>query len=102
MPAGRPKKKRNVSETIKSNYIKAAKQLAKEYGYTLEYAMLNMIYDKTIQDTVKASIMKSYNEAMIVKESQKEIKVTDTRPPSVYLPDMDGDPALKLVEGGKK
>ena len=100
--AGRPRKKKTVSEKVKANYLKAARELAKEYGETLEKAVLRLIYKNKIQDSVKVAILKAYNEAMLVKESKKDISVNDNQGPRIGLPEMQPDPALKIVQGGKK
>ena len=100
--AGRPRKKKTISEKVKNNYLKAARELAKEYGETLEKAVLRLIYKNKIQDSVKVAILKAYNEAMLVKESKKDISVNDNQGPRIGLPEMQPDPALKIVQGGKK
>ena len=98
---GRPKVKKSISATVKNKYIAAAEKLAKEHGVTLEYQMLSMIFDSNIQDTVKASIMKTYNDAMIIRESESKI-IKEDRTPKIYLPEEDEDQGLTVVRGGKK
>ena len=100
--AGRPKKVKTTSIRIKNNYIKAARKLAKEYGMPVEEAMLRMIYDPDVQDSVKASIMKSYNDALIAREVDQHVNVNRQEGPAIMLPPMMPDPALSIVEGGKK
>ena len=100
--AGRPRKKKTVSEKVKANYLKAARELAKEYGETLEKAVLRLIYKNKIQDSVKVAILKAYNEAMLVKESKKDISVNDNQGPRIGLPEMQPDKDIKIVQGGKK
>lgn len=98
---GRPPKKKTTSERIKNNYIKAARKLAKEYGKPLEEAVLGMVYDSKVQDTVKVAILKAYNEALLVKETKQDVHINENRGPRIGLPEMKPDPALKVVEGGK-
>ena len=84
-------------------YLKAARELAKEYGETLEKAVLRLIYKNKIQDSVKVAILKAYNEAMLVKESKKDVNVNDHRGPKIGLPEMKPDPAKLIpIKGGKK
>ena len=97
---GRPRKIKTVSEKIKLNYQKAALKLAKEHGISIEMQLLSMVYSDDVQDTVKASIMKSYNDAMISKEIEQNINVNKVDGPAIELPAVRGeDPALKLVKG---
>lgn len=99
--AGRPRKVKTVSQKIKNNYLKAARKLSKEFGMTFEEAMLRMAFDDKTQDSVRASIMKSYNEAMISKEVDKHITVTKDRGMAVRLPPKQPDPAFEILKGGK-
>jgi hypothetical protein len=99
--AGRPKKVKATSTRIKNNYIKAARKLAKEFGMPVEEAMLRMVYDPDVQDSVKASIMKSYNDALIAREVDQHVNVASQEGPAIMLPPMLPDPALAVVDGGK-
>ena len=99
--SGRKRIIKTTSEKIKNNYIKAARKLAKEYGKPLEEAVLGMVYDSEVQDTVKVAILKAYNEALLVKETKQDVHINENRGPRIGLPEMKPDPALKVVEGGK-
>ena len=99
---GRPPIIKTTSERIKNNYIKAANKLKKQYGIPLEEAVLGMVYDKKVQDTVKVAILKAYNEALLVKETEQNVNINETRGPRIGLPEMKPDPALSLIKGGKK
>ena len=106
-PKGAKYKKRTIkthSEKTIKRWEAAARKLAREKGETIEYHLLSMIFDGDIQDTVKASIMKSYNEALIVKKTESESKsvVHSTTGPAIGLPPIKQDPALQVVGGGKK
>ena len=100
--AGRPRKKKSHSEKVKNAYVKAARELAKEFGEPIEKAMLRMVYDKDVQDSVKASIMKTYNEALLIKESDQNINVNAVLPSIIDtpanrqgMPDADTDTWVK-------
>ena len=99
--AGRPKQVKTVSQKTKKAILKAARQLAKEYGEPIEKAMLRMVYEKDVQDTVKASVFKTYLDALVAKESESNVNITDNRGPAIGLPPKREDPALTIVEGGK-
>ena len=50
--------------------------LAKEHGITLEKAILSLCYKEKTQDSVKASIWKSFLESMVTKESKQSIDLS--------------------------
>ena len=66
--SGRKPTKKIYSEKVKARYVKAANKLAKEYGMNPEEAILALIYNPKIQDTVKVAAMKLYQEALIGKK----------------------------------
>jgi len=88
--AGRPRKKKTVSEKIQRAIQKAVRELTKEHGETPEKAMLKLLYDGKTQDTVKASIFKSYLESNIVKETTSKLDVKATGP-TIGLPPQHED-----------
>jgi hypothetical protein len=93
--------KTHSEKTIK-RWEDAARKLAREKGCTIEYHLLSMLFDEATQDSVKASIMKTYNEALIVKKTESKSESTvKTFGPTIGLPPMRQDPALTVV-GGKK
>jgi len=100
-PGTGPKKvKKTYSEAVKNNYIKAAKKLARVNGSTVEEQVLRMVYDKDVQDSVRISAAKVYNDALLIRESEQTINTNDGAP-RIYLPKQDEDPALKVIKGGK-
>ena len=120
--SGRPRKVKTVSERTKKAILKAARELAKEHGMSLEKAMLSLCFKDNVQDSVRASVWKSYLESMVAKESKKEIDVNEERScgPTIFrtndrgemvitrrvsspiaLPEMRPDPALEVVKGGQ-
>jgi hypothetical protein len=100
--SGPKKKEKGSSEYVKDNYITAAEKLAKKHKKTIEEALLEMMFDQDVQDTVKASIAKTYNDALISRETEQNINVTQNSGPAIGLPPSREDPALKVVKGGKK
>jgi hypothetical protein len=99
--SGRKKKTRIYSDKVKKAYIKAAAKLAKEHGKSIEEVMLSMIYDPKVVDVAKASVLKIYNEALLVKESEQELNVNRSGP-GIYLPQTKSDPAKLIPIQGKK
>ena len=119
--AGRPKTTKVMPESVKDAIKKAAQELAEEYGEPLEKAILRLIYQKNIQDSVKASIWKSYIDAMVSKKVEQSLnlkrehqgptiyKVNDkgemiiTKPGSsvINLPEQCPDPAEQLISKKK-
>ena len=99
--AGRPRKKKTINEKVRAVYMKAARELAKEFGEPLEKAVLRLAYLDNVQDSVKVAILKAYNEALLVKESEQNVNVNRYPAPAIYLPALKEDPALRVVKGGK-
>ena len=96
-----PKKKiKTISDKAKRRWVVAARKFAKENGITVEQAILNMIVDEKVQDSVKVGAAKLYSEAIIAKSSEQTITTQDTTP-RIYLPEKREDPALRIVKGGK-
>ena len=121
--SGRPRKVKTVSEATKKAILKAARELAKEHGMSLEKAILSMCFKDDVQDSVRASVWKSYLESMVAKESKQEIDVNEERSsgPTIFrtndrgemvivqrgssaiaLPELRPDPALKILGGEKE
>ena len=98
---GRPPKQKTASEDTKNKILKAAKKLAKEFGEPIEEAMLRLIYKSDVQDSVKASVWKSYLEALVAKDTNQNVNTSGYAGPVIYLPEKRPDPALSIVTGGK-
>lgn len=99
-------KKRTVktaSDKTIARWEAAARKLKKETGKTVEDIALGMLLDDKQQGSVKASILKTYCEALIVKrtESRSEATVTTQQGPAIGLPPMKQDPGLRVVGGEK-
>ena len=94
--SGRPRKKKTISEKVKNNYLKAARELAREYGEPIEKAVLRLVYEDKIQDSVKVAILKAYNEALLIKETEQDVNINPNQGPLIGLPEMKPDPA-KLI-----
>jgi len=97
--SGRKADNATASERTKSAILKAAKELAEEYGESIEKAMLRLCYVESTQSAVKASVFKNYLESLVVRETKSESTVEDNRRgPLIGLPPIAGtDPALKVV-----
>jgi hypothetical protein len=101
--SGPKRKKKTTSEKIKANYLKAARKLAKEHGKPIEEVVLGLVYDGKTQDSVKVAVLKAYNEALLVKESEQNVNINRNAGPKIGLPEMKPDPAKLIpIEGGKK
>ena len=84
--AGRPRKKKTISEKVKANYLKAARELAREFGEPIEKAVLRLVYKDKIQDSVKVAILKAYNEALLIKGTEQDVNINQNRGPKIGLP----------------
>jgi hypothetical protein len=97
----KPKDPVEYDEKFRRKVIRAANKLRREFGMSLEEAVLRLAFLSSTQDAVRASIFKSY--ADLFKISRTKMEIDDNRPkgPVVYIPKRDEDPALKVVDGGK-
>ena len=96
--SGPKPKKKEYSESVKNAYMVAAEKLAKKHKKPIEEALLSMVYDKDVQDSVKASIMKTYNEAMIIKATEKTVKDNRSKGPTIFRVNEKGEKVV--VEEG--
>ena len=98
--SGRKADNASLSDKVKQSILDAAKELAEEYGETIEKAMMRLCYLEETQSSVKASIFKEYLGSTVVRETKTESKVENKRRgPVIGLPPIRGeDPALKVVE----
>ena len=101
--SGRKRKDRATSDDTKANWIKAAAMIKKTTGKTMEDHACLVAIDPDIQSSVRASIFKIYNEALIVRETKQDINIPDrTYGLVIGLPPiLRPDPALEIVKGGK-
>jgi len=96
-----PKNMGSISDDVKQAWVDAAKRLEEEFGMPIQEAALRLIYDSGTQASVKASILKVYNEATLVKESKSEVTKTE-KPLVIGLPRKRQDPAKVIpIDGGK-
>ena len=86
-----PAEKRTISDKTKKAIQKAVKELTEEYGMSPEKAALKMLYMDNIMPTAKASILKSYLEAMTVKETDSSISVKEGSGLVIGLPELYKD-----------
>lgn len=99
--SGQKKTTRQVSDTVKNNYIKAARKIAKETGMPVEEHYLRMSIDPNVQDSVRQGFAKLYNEALLVRESEQTIN--DKRQgPTIGLPPIMDRPKQKDEEAEQR
>ena len=89
---GRPKKKpKQYSETFKKGILRALKKMQEKTGVSVYEIFAHMLYDKNIQDSVRASLWKILAEVMVVKES-KQILEQINYGPAIFLPEIQKKP----------
>ena len=86
--AGRPKVFKSFSDAVKKDFLKAAKDKAKETGRTLGQVVIGLIYDENIQDSVRIAALKAWAEVVVVKESKQTVEEHRFSGPSICLPPM--------------
>ena len=100
--AGRPRKTKTSSQKIKEAYVKACRELTKEFGESPQKAVLRLVYQPTVQDSVRVAALKCFNEAVLVKESERRLEIDRGSAPQIYLPEKRPDPAKLIpINGGK-
>jgi hypothetical protein len=78
--SGRPTKKNIVSDEVRKNYRKAAEELAKEYGESVEKAGLRLVFKEDVQDSVKVAALKEYGQVLVSKENDRRSKLENNDP----------------------
>ena len=76
--AGRPKKEKVISEDVIKNYQQAAKELAEEYGESIEKAGLRLIFKDGVQDSVKVAALKEYGQVLVSKENDRRLRTENS------------------------
>jgi hypothetical protein len=100
--AGRPRIE--ISDQEVKKLIKAARKKEKETGKGIFDILVSMAYGDDYRVTPKDQIsaIRLYVDAVVSKAQQKDVKVTTTQEPAVFLPEQKPDPAkLVPITGGK-
>ena len=95
--SGAKKISKIYSEKIKKRWLKAANKLSKEFGFSIEESALRLIYDDKVSSSSKASILKVYNDVLVIKETESSSTVEKVQTPKIYLPEKRSDPAKLTV-----
>jgi hypothetical protein len=90
--AGRPKIAKSFSDEVKKDFLKAAKEKARETGQTLGQVVVGLIYDGNIQDSVRIAALKAWAEVVVVKERKSTIETKERLTPTIYLPEIAPKP----------
>lgn len=97
--AGRPKKTpAEYSLLVKDRVLEAAEKLKAKHGYSIEEAILGIVYEEGTNSNARVSAANFYKEILVIKESKQEKTITETKAPTVYVPERKEDPALKLLK----
>ena len=87
---GRPPKVTEHEDKFKADIVKVLAKLEKENKKSFLEAAFSLMYEDKVQDTVKASLFKTYSEIFAVKKS--ETKIEDlTVAPKLYIPERKKD-----------
>jgi hypothetical protein len=96
----KPKAPAEYSDETKKGWEDAAINFKEKYGKTVYEAALDLIMDDKISGNAKSSILKRYNEALLIKETHTKSESTKRTGPIIGLPPIRGeDPALRVVNG---
>jgi len=109
-----------LSDNQVKTMLRAAKNRAKTEGRTLDDVLLDLIYDRAAYEVEKSggwvetvvavaprdriAAIKIFKEFTISKrvESESHNHNYEHPGPAIGLPPMDADPALQIIQGGKK
>ena len=85
-----PKEPIDYDTSFKQGVLNAVAELEEENNMPFLKKVFSMVYSDDIQDTVKASLFKTYSEIFATKKT--ETKLEDlTKEPKIYLPAQDKD-----------
>jgi hypothetical protein len=95
---GRPKKvKPDYDEKFKKEVIRTLNKLKREHNKkSFLEAALEMMWDKKVQDTVKASLLKTYADIFAVKKAETKLDVNPVTGPGILLPEENPDPSEEI------
>ena len=95
--AGRKTKpKINYDEKFKKEVLAALRKLKRTHRASFLEKVFEMMYDDKVQDTVKASLFKSYKEIFVTKTTDTKVEVSSSTGPGILLPQNDQDPSEKI------
>jgi len=100
-PGSGPKPQYQLSEKEVKLLVKAMRKKAKETGMHISDKLADLIYQDADKRTALAA-MKLYYDKVIVSVSEKDVNIKQTTAPAIGLPPKQKDPALKVMQGGKK
>ena len=91
------KAKPDYEDTFKKD-VKAvlAKLKKKHKGKSFLESAFGMMWEKKVQDTVKASLLKTYAEIFTVKKSETKVDLNQPTGPGIMLPPESEDPTEKI------
>lgn len=104
---GSGRKKETLSQNQVNEMLSDAKKRAKEKGQSINDILLDIIYtdhkrSKTVTVKDRLAAIKLWKDFTMSKVSEQNVNVQTVQGPSIGLPPMREDPALKVVKGGKK
>ena len=84
--AGRPRQKKTYSAEVRQDFLQAAKTKAKETGRSLGRVVVDIIYDETVQDSVRIGALKAWCDVVVTRESKHIVEEEKFRGPTIFLP----------------
>ena len=102
-PGAGPKPAYMLTENQIKAMLRRAKKKAKAEGGSLDDVLLTLAYD-TKDPKLQLAAIKVFKDFTMSKHStaEKDINVNHNQGPRIGLPEMEVDPALKIIKGGKK
>jgi len=96
--AGRKKKAPlDYEEKFKREIKRTLNKLKRQHdGETFLEAGFKLMWDKKVQDSVKASLLKTYAEIFAVKKAETKVDVNQITGPGIMLPAESPDPTEEI------
>ncbi len=86
----------NYDAKVKKNILSAISKAKKSHNQDVWEYFIGMVYDPKVQDSVKASILKTVKEVFVTQKAESDVNVNLPSGPGILLPPAEPDPATKV------
>lgn len=99
--SGRPPKQApEYDQQFKDAVLRAAQRLERKHGMPIEEAVLSLVYDGNVQDSVRASLFKTFASVFTVNRSRQSVEVEAPYPgPTIYRINDKGERVIVKGDG---
>lgn len=86
----------DYDDKFKKDVLSTLSKLAKKHDASFLEKVFEMMYNEKVQDTVKASLFKTYKEIFVSKTPETKVEVSQVTGPGIMLPTKKPDPSEKI------